>query len=172
MDQPTSRTTSVNIDPSVQYATGSPSFNTSGRPRVAEVLLIPIDGKIVLAVLYAIIIIIAFGGNFLVIIIITATRRLRSVTNFFLASQGLSDAIMSFVCVPWTFVATTLLDTWPFGEMFCKLALYLQAGGVCVCVCLCACVFERVCVIVCAGCDFVIWSFRQILEKKKKQHVC
>lgn len=85
------------------------------------------DVQILIIFLYSIVCLVAIVGNACVIYLVVSRRRMRNVTNYFIASLAVSDTLMAIVCIPVTFVANVLLDYWPFPAMFCPLVTYLQA---------------------------------------------
>ncbi|XP_046551712.1 RYamide receptor-like [Haliotis rubra] len=82
--------------------------------------------QVFLVLLYSAVSIVSVIGNGMVCYIVVTTRRMRTVTNFFIASLAVSDILMATLCVPFTFVANILLDYWPFGIALCPLVTYLQ----------------------------------------------
>ena len=92
--------------------------------------LIPFYARVLLIAVYLAVVIISVGGNSLVIAIIAAERRMRTVTNWFILNMACADVLMATVCVPFTFVADVLLQHWPFGGALCPLIGYCQAVAV------------------------------------------
>ncbi|KAL2728923.1 tachykinin-like peptides receptor 86C isoform X1 [Vespula squamosa] len=76
--------------------------------------------KIIWSLIFAIILIIAVGGNLIVIWIVLAHRRMRTMTNYFLVNLSVADLLMSlFNCV---FNVIFLLNSsWPFGSTYCTI---------------------------------------------------
>ncbi|XP_041364051.1 RYamide receptor-like [Gigantopelta aegis] len=86
------------------------------------------DGaQIVLVVLYTAVSLTSLTGNGAVCYVVFSTRRMRTVTNYFISSLAISDLLMATLCIPFTFVANVLLDHWPFGSALCPVVTYLQA---------------------------------------------
>lgn len=77
-------------------------------------------------VLYVLVIALALLGNGCVIYLVLSQRHMRSVTNYFIASLATSDALMALVCIPITFIANVLVDSWPFPAWMCPFATYFQ----------------------------------------------
>lgn len=77
--------------------------------------------------MYTVVCLMAVVGNSCVIYLVASHRRMRHVTNFFIASLAVSDALMAVVCIPMTFWANVLLDYWPFPAILCPLVTYFQA---------------------------------------------
>jgi cholecystokinin-like receptor len=74
---------------------------------------------------YSIIFLLAIIGNALVIITLSANRRMRSVTNIFLLNLAVSDLLLGVFCMPFTLVGV-LLKEFVFGSLMCRLISYLQ----------------------------------------------
>ncbi|XP_041364282.1 RYamide receptor-like [Gigantopelta aegis] len=76
--------------------------------------------------LYSLICVTAIVGNGMVCYLVLGFRRMRTVTNLFIASLATSDILMAVICIPFTFVANVLLDHWPFGRSLCPVMTYVQ----------------------------------------------
>ncbi|XP_022097699.1 probable G-protein coupled receptor 83 [Acanthaster planci] len=88
-----------------------------------------VPARAVFITLYAMITIMSLLGNSLVCLVVVRNKRLRSVTNFFLANQALSDMLMTVLNIP--FIAFNhLVGSWPFGSLMCHLADYLGMSSV------------------------------------------
>ncbi|XP_038050922.1 probable G-protein coupled receptor 83 [Patiria miniata] len=74
--------------------------------------------------LYTSVVILSLLGNALVCLAVVRNKRMRSVTNFFLANQALSDIVMTILNIPFTAYHQMVLD-WPFGDLMCHLAEYM-----------------------------------------------
>ena len=70
---------------SVAYIESTPAINPADQSQ--PLVLIPVSGQIVLSLFYCIVGVVAVGANALVVALIVTTRRLRTNTNMFLASQ-------------------------------------------------------------------------------------
>ncbi|KAK7003397.1 neuropeptide Y receptor [Biomphalaria glabrata] len=79
-------------------------------------------------VLYVLMCVIAVLGNSLTVYVVLSRRRMRNVTNYFIASLAVSDVLMALICIPFTFVANIILNWWPFGSIMCSVVTYLQAA--------------------------------------------
>ncbi|XP_052251684.1 G-protein coupled receptor 83-like [Dreissena polymorpha] len=77
-------------------------------------------GKIFLILAYGVIIAISLFGNVLVCHVIIKNKRMRTVTNFFIANLAIADLLLTCINVPFN-IARNLLDTWPFGSVMCHL---------------------------------------------------
>ncbi|KAH9502534.1 hypothetical protein Btru_068919 [Bulinus truncatus] len=84
--------------------------------------------EIPIIVLYTVLCVVAVLGNSLTVYVVVSKRRMRNVTNYFIASLAVSDVLMAIVCIPFTFVANILLQYWPFGSIMCPVVTYLQVA--------------------------------------------
>jgi len=82
--------------------------------------------KSLVIVLYAVVIVVAIGGNAGVCAIVATHRHMRTVTNYFIVSLACSDVVMATLCIPTTFVANVLVRHWPFGATLCPVVFYSQ----------------------------------------------
>ncbi|KAL6446217.1 hypothetical protein ACFW04_001083 [Cataglyphis niger] len=75
-------------------------------------------------------IVVATGGNLIVIWIVLAHRRMRTVTNYFLVNLSIADAMVSTLNV--TFNYTYMLNShWPFGMLYCKICQFIAVLTIC-----------------------------------------
>nr|XP_018916865.1 PREDICTED: tachykinin-like peptides receptor 86C isoform X1 [Bemisia tabaci] len=80
--------------------------------------------KLLWSVLFVLMLVVAVGGNSIVMWIVLAHRRMRTVTNYFLVNLSIADLMMSiFNC---TFNFTYMINSnWQFGESYCKVNNYI-----------------------------------------------
>ncbi|XP_060604324.1 tachykinin-like peptides receptor 99D isoform X2 [Ruditapes philippinarum] len=71
------------------------------------------------------ILIIASGGNLIVIWIVLAHKRMRTVTNYFLVNLAIADFLISVLNMPFTFLFL-LYQNWWFGTFFCKFSCFIS----------------------------------------------
>ncbi|XP_052268989.1 tachykinin-like peptides receptor 99D [Dreissena polymorpha] len=74
---------------------------------------------------FAAILLISAGGNLVVIWIVLAHKRMRTVTNYFLVNLALADFLISQLNLPFTFLYLLYQDWW-FGTFFCKLSCFIS----------------------------------------------
>lgn len=86
--------------------------------------------KVIIHVMYISILILALLGNGTVCFIVQSSPRMRTVTNYFIANLALGDILMSFFCVPFSFISMFVLQYWPFGAILCRVVNYSQAVSV------------------------------------------
>lgn len=80
--------------------------------------------------LYAPMVVVATGGNLIVIWIVLAHKRMRTVTNYFLVNLSLADAMVSTLNVTFNFVYMLSSD-WPFGQFYCKVTQFVAVLSIC-----------------------------------------
>ena len=70
-------------------------------------------------VLFAVVNVVALFGNLLTCYAVYRNQRLRTLPNMFVIALGVSDILMSTLCMPFT-VVTLFHGRWMFGESFCR----------------------------------------------------
>lgn len=78
---------------------------------------------------FGIMIFVATGGNAIVMWIVLAHKRMRSVTNYFLVNLSLADTMVSTLNVIFNFVYMIDGD-WPFGDAYCKISNFIAIVSV------------------------------------------
>ncbi|CAH1117734.1 unnamed protein product [Phaedon cochleariae] len=66
------------------------------------------------------------SGNLLVILVVTLSRRLRSITNFFLANLAVADFFVAIFCVYQNLVIY-FIDSWMLEKFLCKMYMFIQS---------------------------------------------
>ncbi|XP_052773776.1 G-protein coupled receptor 83-like [Mya arenaria] len=113
--------------------------NTTGIPRIQDLLQFANESRnvsyhqeelddeesnvfwrVFLILAYSIIIAISLFGNTLVCHVIFKNKRMRTVTNIFIANLAVSDLLLTCINVPFN-IARNLLENWPFGSVMCHL---------------------------------------------------
>ncbi|GJQ82418.1 hypothetical protein Trydic_g11833 [Trypoxylus dichotomus] len=69
--------------------------------------------------------VIGLVGNALVCIAVYRNRSMRTVTNYFIMNLAIADFLVILICLPPT-VIWDVTSTWFFGNVACKVVLYLQ----------------------------------------------
>ncbi|XP_058797727.1 tachykinin-like peptides receptor 99D [Phymastichus coffea] len=96
----------------------------------ANKFILPLWRQIIWSVLFASMIVVATVGNLLVVYIVLAHKRMRTVTNYFLVNLSIADALVSTLNV--TFNYTYMLNsTWPFGNLYCKISQSIAVITIC-----------------------------------------
>ena len=87
----------------------------------------PAYAQAIIIIMYSTISVLAVGGNVIVVYIVVAYQRMRTVTNYFIVNLACSDILMAVLCIPFTFIANLLMHYWPFGAVLCPVVSYVQA---------------------------------------------
>lgn len=100
----------------------TPSIN---RTESAEDFLLPWWQQTVFSLAFVAILIVASGGNLIVVWIVLAHKRMRTVTNYFLVNLAIADFLISVLNMPFTFIYL-LYQNWWFGAFFCKFTVFIS----------------------------------------------
>lgn len=79
--------------------------------------LIQRDSKLLLAIFYCVLFVFGLLGNSLVILVLVACKKLRSITDIYLLNLALSDLLFVF---SFPFQTHYQLNQWVFGAVMCK----------------------------------------------------
>lgn len=90
----------------------------------AELGLMPVVLRVVLAGIMIFMITIGFLGNAIVCLIVYQKPAMRSAINILLATLAFSDIMLSLLCMPFTAVTVASMD-WSFGAGFCRASVML-----------------------------------------------
>lgn len=85
--------------------------------------------KILLALLYTTVLLLAIVGNFLVVYVVVVNRGMQTVTNLFIANLALSDMFVNITSV-WLTPMYTYVGSWVFGEFLCHLFPLCQGSSI------------------------------------------
>lgn len=80
---------------------------------------------IITSVVYGLTFLVGIVGNSLIVYSVVQFRRMKSLSNVFLASLATADLILIIFCVPVKF-AQLFSFTWTFGNFLCKFVHYIQ----------------------------------------------
>ena len=72
---------------------------------------------------------IAIIGNSLVMYVVLVSRRMQTVTNFYIANLALSDVVLALFCIPFQFRAA-LIQRWDLPEFMCQFCPFIQTLSV------------------------------------------
>ena len=97
---------------------GNGSNNSQGEGDMGD--NVDLEKELLLIISYGILVIIAFFGNALVCHVIFSRRRMRTVTNIFIANLAVSDLLLVVLNVPFN-IAKSLMNDWLFGDAMCVL---------------------------------------------------
>ena len=84
----------------------------------------------VLTLCYVLISLVAIIGNSLVVYVIIVSRRMQTVTNYYIANLALSDVVLAVFCIPFQFRAA-LMQRWDLPEFMCQFCPFIQTLSVC-----------------------------------------
>jgi len=97
---------------------GTTSTVVSGNPYV-----LTWGAQLVYSLAFVTMVVVAVGGNAVVVWIVVAHRRMRSVTNYFLVNLSLADGLQSIFNTLFNFVYL-LHNHWRFGYTWCVFAQF------------------------------------------------
>ena len=80
--------------------------------------------QVIYIIIFVVTVVISAGGNIIVIWIVVAHRRMRTVTNYFLVNLAVADALISILNTLFNFVYM-LHNHWPFGKHYCKFTQFI-----------------------------------------------
>lgn len=75
-------------------------------------------------------VVVATGGNLIVIWIVWSHKRMRTVTNIFLVNLAVADTMVSTLNVTFNF-AYMLTGDWAFGKLYCKISQFVAVLSIC-----------------------------------------
>ncbi|KAH8273816.1 hypothetical protein KR044_001151 [Drosophila immigrans] len=101
-------------------------FDAADRGNASEYIFDRTDVRIIFITLYTLVFCCCFFGNLLVILVVTLSRRLRSITNFFLANLAFADFCVGLFCVLQN-LSIYLIDSWVFGEFLCRMYQFVHS---------------------------------------------
>ena len=73
---------------------------------------------------FVVILLVASCGNVIVIWIVLAHKRMRTVMNYFIVNLAVADFLISVLNMIWTFPYLLYQDWW-FGAFFCRFCLFI-----------------------------------------------
>lgn len=115
---------------STYYSTNNNLNNSNLTDTSGNKFILPLWRQLIWTFLFGIMIIIATGGNLIVIWIVLAHKRMRTVTNYFLVNLSIADAMVSTLNV--TFNYTYMLNShWTFGYVYCKISQFIAVLTIC-----------------------------------------
>lgn len=110
--------------------TGNDSFFDDLDAQNSNKFILPWWRQIIWTVLFTGMIVVATGGNLIVIWIVLAHKRMRTVTNYFLVNLSIADAMVSTLNVIFNY--TYMLNShWPFGNLYCKISQFIAVITIC-----------------------------------------
>ncbi|XP_037942698.1 tachykinin-like peptides receptor 99D [Teleopsis dalmanni] len=98
--------------------------NTHPIPADDISFILPWWRQVLWNILFVGMVIVATGGNLIVVWIVLTTKRMRTVTNYFIVNLSIADAMVSSLNVTFNYIY--MLDNdWPFGELYCKISQFI-----------------------------------------------
>ncbi|XP_074640337.1 QRFP-like peptide receptor [Tubulanus polymorphus] len=85
--------------------------------------------NIVLISVYIPLFVMAFFGNFTILIVVLPKKNMRNVTNVFLVNLAVADLLVTCICIPMA-VGQSIYKVWIYGFVMCKFTAYLQGVSV------------------------------------------
>lgn len=95
-----------------------------------NMFILPWWKQMIWTFLYATMVLVATGGNLIVIWIVLANKRMRTVTNYFLVNLSIADAMVSTLNVTFNYIYMLNSD-WPFGTLYCKITQFVAVLSIC-----------------------------------------
>ncbi|XP_017769026.1 PREDICTED: tachykinin-like peptides receptor 99D isoform X2 [Nicrophorus vespilloides] len=92
--------------------------------------ILPVWRQVLWSTLFAGMVVVATGGNLIVIWIVLAHKRMRTVTNYFLLNLSVADTMVSTLNVTFNYVYM-LNSHWPFGRLYCKISQFIAMLSIC-----------------------------------------
>lgn len=80
--------------------------------------------QFIYVVAFVFIVVVATGGNAIVIWVVVAHKRMRTVINYFLVNLAVADAFISVFNTLFNFVYM-INNNWPFGRGYCRFAQFI-----------------------------------------------
>ena len=126
LEDPCSVTWNLTIGNETEFPNAS--ANATELPRENQFIM-PAWEQALWTLLFAGMVLVAAGGNLIVIWIVLAHRRMRTVTNYFIVNLAVADTIVSTLNVIFSFVYM-LNSHWPFGWTYCKICQFVAVLSV------------------------------------------
>ncbi|XP_042205378.1 substance-K receptor-like isoform X2 [Homarus americanus] len=114
------------VDTTERVTSNSETITNSTETALYEV---PTGIVVLLSIFYGSISLIAVVGNALVMWIVATSRKMHSVTNYFIANLALADIIIGLFAIPFQFQAA-LLQRWNLPEFMCAFCPFFQTVSV------------------------------------------
>jgi hypothetical protein len=106
------------------------SLNINNQTNSNDDHQVPLYLQILASICYIIAMILAIGGNILVLVVVFYHQRVKSVTSFFIINLAISDLIFALLCIPSTYIAAYIVQYWPFSAFSCVFFNYMQTVSV------------------------------------------
>ncbi|GFY71578.1 RYamide receptor [Trichonephila inaurata madagascariensis] len=120
---PDSLNLSVTLDTNKERPVSNTTYEATDLYEVPMVLVI------ILSCCYGTISLVAVVGNLCVLLIVAVSRRMRSVTNYFIANLAVADIVIGLFAIPFQFQAA-LLQKWVLPPFMCAFCPFIQVMSV------------------------------------------
>jgi len=80
--------------------------------------------QLIYVIAFVFIVVVATGGNAIVIWVVVAHKRMRTVINYFLVNLAVADALISVLNTLFNF-AYMINNNWPFGRGYCRFTQFI-----------------------------------------------
>ncbi|CAG2110962.1 unnamed protein product, partial [Medioppia subpectinata] len=111
------------------YWNSSTMVSTTPDMQEENVYILPLWQQFLWSFIFGLMVVVAAGGNIIVIWIVLAHKRMRTVTNYFLVNLSLADTMVSTLNVIFNFIYMLNSD-WPFGQFYCKVSNFIAIVSV------------------------------------------
>lgn len=111
-------------DVSTSTANSSLSSDEEELMEYQNPFILPWPFQVAYVVAFAAMVLVAAGGNLIVVWLVVAHKRMRTVTNYFLVNLAVADALISIVNTLFNFLYMLHSD-WIFGRSYCKFTLFI-----------------------------------------------
>ena len=99
------------------------NMNETLTSQASEEFTLPWWQQMIWILIFGAMVIVAAGGNIIVIWLVLSNKRMRNVTNFFIVNLSLADIMVSTLNVIPSFIG--MLNEWPFGALYCKISNFI-----------------------------------------------
>ncbi|XP_075147237.1 tachykinin-like receptor at 99D [Haematobia irritans] len=101
------------------------NFSMPGNDTYGDIsFILPWWRQVLWSILYGVMVIVATGGNLIVVWIVITTKRMRTVTNYFIVNLSIADAMVSSLNVTFSYIYM-LDNNWAFGQLYCKISQFI-----------------------------------------------
>lgn len=116
---------SLNMTDGKSNVTGDPLSTQNVKGQWDNPYILPWWQQLVFILAFVVMFIVAVVGNFVVIWIVLAHKRMRTVTNYFLVNLAIADGLISLFNTLFNTVYL-LYGNWPFGRNYCKFSMFIS----------------------------------------------
>ena len=86
--------------------------------------------QVIWSFLFGSMVVVATVGNLVVVWIVLAHKRMRTVTNYLLVNLSIADAMVSTINVIPNYIYMST-QHWPFGAVYCKIVQFVGVLSIC-----------------------------------------